>query len=74
MRSSDTGFSSVGLSKGAGAMALQLRALAGFPPPPWQFITVCNSSSDGSDALFWPPRELHAHGAQACMQIKHPQT
>lgn len=29
---------------------------------------VHNSSSEGSDALFWPPRVLHAHGAHTHMQ------
>lgn len=28
----------------------------------------CNSSSEGSGTLFWPPRVLHAPGGQTCKQ------
>ena len=34
-----------------------------FPAPTWQCTTICNSSSRGSGALFWPPWALQAHGA-----------
>jgi hypothetical protein len=38
--------------------------------------TVCNSSSRGSDALFWPPQEPGTHivGAQSHMVAKQPHT
>lgn len=40
------------------------------PTPVWLFTTTYNSSSWGSDALSWPPRALHACGAQVYMQAK----
>ena len=39
-----------------------------FPASSWQLTTVCNSSSRGSDALFWP---LWALGAHIFIQAKY---
>lgn len=36
--------------------------------------TLCNFSSEGFDALFWPPQTLHAYGTQMIMQVKHTHT
>jgi hypothetical protein len=33
--------------------------------------TICNSSSKGSDALFWSLQALHAYGANIYGQAKH---
>lgn len=41
-----------------------------FPAPTWQLTTTCNSTSRGSNALFWLPHALHAHSAQISMQHK----
>lgn len=30
--------------------------------------TICNSSSRGSDVIFWPPQMLHIHGEQTHRQ------
>lgn len=61
-------------------MAHWLRALAcllegrGLNSSTHKFTSVCNSSSRGSDALFWPQRTLKVPGAQTYMQAKHPGT
>lgn len=34
----------------------------------WWLTMRWNSSSRGSNASFWPPQELHAHGAQKLTQ------
>jgi hypothetical protein len=36
-----------------------------------QLITLCNSNYRESDALFWSPLALHAHGAKRCMENTH---
>lgn len=47
------------------ALAALGRPCAGFPVPSGPLTFVCNSSSSGSDALFWPPRGHLVHGAHA---------
>jgi hypothetical protein len=39
------------------------RFLDWFPDSPCQLTTICDSSSRGSDALFWPLRALYIWGA-----------
>lgn len=55
---------------GAREMAQQSKALAILPGEFWASIWSlnCNSESRMSKAVFWPPRALHTHGAQAYMK------
>jgi hypothetical protein len=39
-----------------------------FSAPVWWLANICNSSSRGSDALFWTLGALHSHGAQTYMK------
>lgn len=56
-------------SPGAGEMAQWLTAPSAPTEDPWPTPFV-NSSSKGSDALFWCLWALHAHGAPIHMQNK----
>lgn len=62
---------------GTGVMARWLRALTilledpGLVPSTHGGSQPSNSSPGGPDALFWPSRELHAHGAQKHMLAKY---
>ena len=80
MQSHMAGSNNQKCSPGAREMAHQVRALAGFPeirflsPHDSSHLstTVCNSSSRGSVALFWPAGAAGSHGVQTYMQAKHP--
>ena len=37
----------------------------------WRLTTTCNSSSSGSNALFWPVLSLYVCGAHTYTQAKH---
>jgi hypothetical protein len=37
-----------------------------FPSSLWWLSTLCNASSRGSDALFWPPQALGTHMVSLC--------
>ena len=50
------------------ALAAVAEDLSEFPAPTWQFTSVCNANSRGSNGLFWPPWALHVHYAQTYMQ------
>jgi hypothetical protein len=38
----------------------------------WWLTTIYNSSSRGSNALFWPLWTQHIHGAETYIQAKYP--
>lgn len=50
------------------ATAINKRTLVPFPVPTGQLTAICNTSSNRSDALFWSPQALYAHGAQSYIQ------
>ena len=56
------------LSCGGEHWLLLQRLLVRFPAPTWPIRTVCNSSSRGSDFLFWLTWTLYTRASQTSMQ------
>ena len=56
------------MARQLGALTVLLEDLGWIPGTSQKLTTVCNSSSRGSDALFWPPWALHTCGAQTYIQ------
>jgi hypothetical protein len=62
---------------GAGETVQQFRTLAAFVEKldlvtsRYIGVHICNSSSRGSDALFWLPQALHSYDTHASIQAKY---
>lgn len=56
------------MARQLGALTVLREDQGWMPRTPQRLATVCNSSSGGSDALFWPPWALYICGAQTYIQ------